>query len=126
MVERERPGDASISIQEPTDLDKVSNWIRDLLEREIVPEALTRFSRLLPPDQADVIAHLDRESQARLLSILVPQTVGLIIEEMEPAEAVELSQQMEPEQVLDEASPDAAATSSAVCRGMLPARHWRR
>ena len=108
----ETPEETSFPIQESNDLDEVASWIRELLEREMVTEALTRFSRLLPPDQADLIAHLDRESQARLLKVLVPRTLGLIIEEMEPADAVELSQHMEPDQLstaLDETSPDAAA-----------------
>ena len=104
--------------QEPPDLDQAAALIRELLETDKALEALTRFSRLRPPDQAEVMSELPRESQAELLSSLTAKSLGPIMEEMEPEEAVELSQGMEPAQlsmILDETSPDAAAD---VLRGL--------
>jgi len=98
--------------QEPPDLDQATALIRELLETDKAWEALTRFFRLRPPDQAEVMSELPRESQAELLSRMTARSLGPIIEELEPEEAVELSQDMEPAQlsmVLDETSPDVAA-----------------
>ena len=103
---------------EPGDLDRAAESIRQLLEQDLGLEAVTRFSRLRPPDQVDVLARLTRESQIELLRMLTPDRVGLIMEELEPTDAVELSQDMEPEQlsqVLDETSPEVAAD---VLRGL--------
>ena len=103
---------------EPGDLDRAAESIRQLLEQDIGLEAMTRFSRLRPPDQVDVLARLTRESQIELLRMLTPDRVGLIMEELEPTDAVGLSQDMEPEQlsqVLDETSPEVAAD---VLRGL--------
>ena len=110
--------DVTYSAGEPGDLDRPAESIRQLLEQDLGVEAVTRFSRLRPPDQVDVLARLTRESQAELLSMLTPNSVGIIMGELEPTDAVELSQDMEPEQlsqVLDETSPEVAAD---VLRGL--------
>ena len=105
-------------LPEHEDLDQIATWVRELLERGMGAEAVTRLMRLRPPDQADVMARLTAEAQADLLGWLTPNAVGSIIEELDAKDAVELSQRMEPEQlsqVLDAASPDAAAD---VLRGL--------
>ena len=93
-------------------------WMRGLLENDMAREAAARFVKLRPPDQADVLAELPREAQAQFLGWLTAQSLGTIIDELEPSDAVELSREMEPgrlSQVLDETSPDAAAD---VLRGL--------
>ena len=96
MTERPRAGDLSSSVQEPEDLARLAGWVQHLLANRMAGEALARFSRLRPPDQADVLAQLPREAQIELLSWLTAKNVGMIIEQLEPPEAVELSQDMEP------------------------------
>ena len=118
MDEDRTTQDEGFSVREPADLDRVAKRFSELLVQDMAPEAVTRFSRLQPADQADVMALLTRENQAQLLSLLTPKGLGTIIEELEPAEAVELSQDLDPEQlprVLDETSPDVAAD---VLRGL--------
>ena len=110
--------DVTLATHDLEYLQRVTTVIRELLENEMVAEAVVRFFRLRPPDQADVMAQLSRESQAELLSRLTPTSLSTIIEELEPEEAVVLSQGMEPEhlsQVLDQTSPDVAAD---VLRGL--------
>ena len=112
MDESERTGQASVPLPEPTDLDRLTDLMGDLLAKDISAEAVARFSRLRPPDQADVMARLPRESQAKLLSWITLKSLGAIVEELEPSEAVDLSRSMPPEQlsqVLDETSPETAA-----------------
>lgn len=104
--------EAPFSIQEPADLGRVASVIEGLLERNLIEETITRFSRLRSRDQADVIVRLSPDLQSLLLEQLTPQNVAVIIEELEPEEAVELSQDLEPDQlsqVLDATSPDVAA-----------------
>ena len=118
MEERPMTEDVAFSVKVPPDLDRTASWISELLEKGMASEAVARFFRLRPPDQADVMAQLTRESQAELLSWLAPKILGTIIEELEPHEAVDLSKDIEPEQlsqVLDETSPDVAAD---VLRGL--------
>ena len=103
---------------ELTDVDRVAVWVQGLLDNDMAAEAVTRFSRLRPADQADAIVRLSREAQAELLSWLTPAAVGMVVGEMDPEDAVQLSHHMAPRQlasVLDEASPDVAAD---VLRGM--------
>ena len=110
--------EAPFSIQEPADLGGVASVIEGLLERNLIEETITRFSRLRSRDQADVIVRLSPDLQSLLLEQLTPQNVAVIIEELEPEEAVELSQDLEPDllsQVLDVTSPDVAAD---VLRGL--------
>ena len=110
--------EATFSVQEPPDLERAAMLIQELLESDKALEAVVRFSRFRPPDQADVMAQLSRDTQAELLSRLTASGLGTIMEELEPEEAVDLSQDMEPErlsQVLDETSPDVAAD---VLRGL--------
>lgn len=106
------------SLPEPEELERLTSVIRELLSNDMTSEAVVRFSRLRPPDQADVIGQLDKDSQAKILDWLTPKSVGEIIEELEAPEAVELSQELKTEhlsQVLDETSPDVAAD---VLRGL--------
>ena len=118
-MENDRIDDqATLSVQEPSDLERIAVRIRELLQDDMAAEAVTRFFRLRPPDQADVMAQMPRELQAELLSWLTPGVLGEIIEELEPEEAVELSQDLETQklsQVLDEAAPEVAAD---VLRGL--------
>ena len=110
--------ESPFSIQEPADLGRVASVIEGLLERNLIEETITRFSRLRSRDQADVIVRLSPDLQSLLLEQLTPQNVAVIIEELEPEEAVELSQDLEPDllsQVLDVTSPDVAAD---VLRGL--------
>jgi magnesium transporter len=110
--------EATFSVQEPPDLERAATLIQELLVSDKSLEAVVRFSRFRPPDQADVMAQLSRDTQAELLSRLTASSLGTIMEELAPEEAVELSQDMEPErlsQVLDETSPDVAAD---VLRGL--------
>ena len=93
-------------------LEKMSTDIRELLERAMLAEAVVRFVRLRPPDQADVMAQLPRKYQTALWGRLTPNSLSTIIEELGPKEAVGISQSMEPShlsQVLDQTSPDVAA-----------------
>ena len=58
------------------------------------------------------MAQLRRDHQVKLLSLLTPKNIGLIVEELEPDDVVEISRDMELadlSQVLDEISPDIAA-----------------
>ena len=118
MEENRTRREETLSIQDPEELGRVADSFKELLDNEMAAEAVVRFSRLRPPDQADVMAQLSRDAQAKLLSQLTPKSLSTIIEELEPEEAVELSQGMEPEQlsqVLDQTSPDVAAD---VLRGL--------
>ena len=86
--------------------------IGELLESALPSEAVTRLTRLRPPDQAQVMAQLSQGLQAELLSLLSSDNLSAIIEELERSDAVELSQSLRPEQlpeVLDQARPDVAA-----------------
>ena len=110
--------DRTFSVTDRPDLERVVAWIRELIEGDMAQEAVTRFSKLRPPDQADVLAELPRKAQAQFLGWLTAQSLGTIIDELEPTEAVELSRDLEPgrlSQVLDETSPDVAAD---VLRGL--------
>ena len=86
--------------------------ITESMNSELFQAAITNFSSLRPPDQADVMAQLRRDHQVKLLSLLTPKNIGLIVEELEPDDVVEISRDMELadlSQVLDEISPDIAA-----------------
>ena len=86
--------------------------IGQLLESALPSEAVTRLTRLRPPDQAQVMAQLSQGLQAELLNLLSSDNLSAIIEELERSDAVELSQSLRPEQlpeVLDQARPDVAA-----------------
>jgi magnesium transporter len=112
MQEDQNVESVASQLPEPDHLDRVAGVIQELLASDHEVEAMVRFTRLRAPDQADVMAQLPREFQARLLDRLTHQHLGEIIKELEPEEAVELSQHLGPEQfsqVLDEASPDVAA-----------------
>ena len=109
-TETAEPGAPSVS--KPTAIDELVPAIRTLLESEMSAEAVVRFSRLRPPDQADVVARLPRESRNSLLSWLTPQSLSAIIDELAPTEAVEVSLGLGSRRlsrVLDEASPHVAA-----------------
>ena len=99
MEENRTRREETLSIQDPEELGRVADAFKEMLDNEMAAEAVVRFSRLRPPDQADVMAQLSRDSQAKLLSQLTPKSLSTIIEELEPEEAVELSQGMEPEQL---------------------------
>ena len=104
--------------QEPVDLHRVTAAMQALLEADMAAEAVTRFSRLRSRDQADVVTHLSRSARTELLERMIPNASGLIIGELDRADAVEVSQDLHPEhlaRILDEASPDAAAD---VLRGL--------
>ena len=104
--------------QEPVDLHRVTAATQALLEADMAAEAVTRFSRLGSRDQADVVTHLSRSARTELLERMIPNASGLIIGELDRADAVEVSQDLHPEhlaRILDEASPDAAAD---VLRGL--------
>lgn len=86
--------------------------ITESMDSELFQAAITNFSSLRPPDQADVMAQLRRDHQVKLLSLLTPKNIGLIVEELEPDDVVEISRDMELadlSQVLDEISPEIAA-----------------
>jgi len=86
--------------------------ITESMNSELFQAAITNFSSLRPPDQADVMAQLRRDHQVKLLSLLTPKNIGLIVEELEPDDVVEISRDMELadlSQVLDEISPEIAA-----------------
>ena len=86
--------------------------IGELLKSALPSEAVTRLTRLRPPDQAQVMAQLSQGLQAELLNLLSSDNLSTIIEELERSDAVELSQSLRPEQlpeVLDQARPDVAA-----------------
>ncbi len=86
--------------------------IVDLLENGLDIEALTRFIRLRPPDQADVLDHLTPETLRLLLDLLPHEAVGAIVEDLEPEAAVTMSLAMPAHRlpfVLDETSPEVAA-----------------
>ncbi len=118
MELQETPQDSPLSVTEPADIEQIAVVLQELIENELVSEAMARFLRLRSPDQADVMAHLTSDTRAILLSLLPVEEVGLIIEELDTEEAVEISQEMEVEQlshVLDETSPEVAAD---VLRGL--------
>ena len=112
MEEPQSREGGSFLLSEPADLSRITTAIHQLLENDMALEAVARFSNLRPPDQADVMAGLGREPRAELLGRLTAETLGPAIGEMKPADAVELSQGLEPERlslVLDQTSPDVAA-----------------
>ena len=77
-----------------------------------------RFTRVLPPDQADILSHLSPDLRALLLGQLSPKDLGLILAELDLPHAIELSQQLDSamlSKVLDDTSPDVAAD---VLRGL--------
>ncbi|MCH8205670.1 MAG: magnesium transporter [Chloroflexi bacterium] len=103
---------ASSPVSDSAAMDELAAVIGKLLESEMAAEAVVRFSRLRPPDQADVTARLPRESRANLLSWLTPRSLAAIIGELGPTEAVDVSMGLGPgrlSRVLDETSPDVAA-----------------
>lgn len=86
--------------------------ITEFMNSESFRAAISKFSVLRPPDQADVMAQLGRDHQVKLLSLLTPKNIGLIVEELEPDDVVEISRDMELRDlslVLDEISPETAA-----------------
>ena len=100
------------SLQKPEDLARIVVLITQLLGNDLTTEATVRFARLRPPDQADVLAQLDRDSQVKMLNLLTTRSLGMIVEEMERDEAIEFSSDLPPDQlssVLDETSPKVAA-----------------
>ena len=109
-AETAEPGPPSMS--EPTAVGELVAAIGTLLESEMSAEAVVRFSRLRPPDQADVVSRLPRESRNSLMSWLTPQSLGVIIEELITRQAVEVALGLGPRRlsrVLDETSPHVAA-----------------
>lgn len=99
-------------IPEPDELYEIGAGILSLLQDDRVSDAMERYSKLLPPDQADVMARLSSEYQAILLEELTHYEVGEIIQELDTEVAVEISEQMEPKQlsqVLDVTAPSVAA-----------------
>ena len=109
-AETVEPGSSSVS--DAAAMDELAAVIGKLLDSEMAAEAVVRFSRLRPPDQADVLARLPREPRANLVSSLTPRSLAVIIEELEPTEAVVVSMGLGPgrlSRVLDETSPDVAA-----------------
>ena len=109
MEDQQPRESAVVSVPGPEDLPQIGADIGELLEQDLVEEAIVRFLRLRDPDQAHLVAQLASEEQGKLLPQLTPENVGAIIEELEPDEAVGISQ------VLDMISPDVAAD---VLRGL--------
>ena len=114
MELQETPQDSLLSVTEPADIEQIAGVLQELIEKGLISEAMARFLRLRSPDQADVMARLTSDTRVILLSLLPVEEVGLIIEELDTDEAVEISQEMEVEQlshVLDETSPENPKTS---------------
>ena len=100
------------SPDQAADIDQLAGPIVELLEKDLATEALARFMRLRPPDQADVFGVMRPELLGTLLELLTNETVGLVIEEIAPEAAAEILLLMRVDRlpsVLDEASPDVAA-----------------
>ncbi len=118
MQDQKPPEETPIVVQESSDLDDIGNAIKSLLDEGLAMEAMVRLSRLRTPDQGDVLLMLPGEHRTTLLSLLAPPAVGNILEQLFSDRAVQLSGDMESNQlsrVLDETRPDVAAD---VLRGL--------
>ena len=62
MADDQNREEVSLSVQEPGDVGRIVALLRDLLDSDMTAEALNRFFRLRPVDQADVMAQMPRES----------------------------------------------------------------
>lgn len=118
MEKPEAVGPGSSSVSDAAAMDELAAAIGKLLETGMAAEAVVRFSRLMPPDQADVVVRLPQESRANLLNWLTPRSLAGFIAELGPTDAVNVSIGLGPgrlSRVLDETSPDVAAD---VLRGL--------
>ena len=110
-----RPSPADTPVPAPAggvDVDLLASTIVELLETDLRSEALVRFMRLRPPDQADILLNLTPGLLVVMLDLLPHETAGLIMEELEPDEAARISLAMPDARlplVLDEAGPEVAA-----------------
>jgi len=105
-------GTATRPLSTPEQVDKVVSDISTFMEEQSFNTAVDVFSSLRPPDQADVMAKLRRVDQVKLLSWLTPKRLGMIVEELEPDDVIEISKDLDINhlsQVLDEISPAVAA-----------------
>ena len=91
---------------------QLSGIIEMLLDEGLYDEAAIRFDRLLPPDQADIMANLTDEHLAALIDRLSIKSLAQATEDLNTGDAVEVSQTI-PEgmlaDLLDEISPQVAA-----------------
>ena len=110
-----RPSPADTPVPAPggaVDVDRLASSIVELLETDLRSEALVRFMRLRPPDQADILLNLTPGLLVVMLDLLPHEAVGLIVEELEPDEAARISLAMPDDRlplVLDETGPEVAA-----------------
>ncbi|MCH9010290.1 MAG: magnesium transporter, partial [Chloroflexi bacterium] len=118
MQDQNPSEDTPIVVRESSELEEIGSAIKGILDEGLAMEAMVRLSRLRTPDQGDVLLMLPGEHRTTLLSLLAPSAVGNILEQLGSVRAVQLSGDMEPNQlsrVLDETRPDAAAD---VLRGL--------
>ena len=91
---------------------QLSGFIEMLMGERLYDEAAIRFARLLPPDQADILANLSKEHLAALIERLSLKALAQATEELDTGAAVEISETI-PDgmlpQLLDEIGPEVAA-----------------
>ncbi|MCS5661351.1 MAG: CBS domain-containing protein, partial [Dehalococcoidia bacterium] len=105
-------GMAARPLSTPEQVEKVVSDISNFMDEQSFNTAVAVFSSLRPPDQADVMAKLRRIDQVKLLSWLTPKRFGMIVEELEPDDVIEISKDLDVNhlsQVLDEINPAVAA-----------------
>jgi len=118
MEELTPPDPSQTAIRDDAPPEQLAKIVGLLLAAGQILEAEVRFTRVLPPDQADILSHLSPDLRALLLGQLSPKVLGLILAELDLQHAIELSQQLDSamlSKVLDDTSPDVAAD---VLRGL--------
>jgi len=93
-------------------LEDILAQLRTALEHEDVASAAAIIEALRPPDQADLFAELDDETQVALLPELDPADSADILEKMSEKDAAQLVSTLPPETVIrivDEMEPDEVA-----------------
>ena len=96
----------------PFDAKEAAPIVAALLTDGLQTEAAVRLLRLMPPDQGDVFTQLPVQQQRQLVHQLSPNTLGHLIDFLEPEVAASLSLMVSSSTlslVLDTASPDVAA-----------------
>jgi magnesium transporter len=91
---------------------ELSAIVERLLDQRLYDEAAVRFTRLLPPDQADILAKLSVEQLAALIDRIPLEALAHATEELATEAAVEVSQTIPDgmlSDLLDVLSPQVAA-----------------
>ena len=100
------------AVDEWGDVARVASILEDLVDEDLITEAMVRLKRLRIADQAEALLRISPEAQVVLLAVLPSEDLGAIIEVLEVEDAVAVCEKIEnsklPE-VFDAASPEIAA-----------------